>query len=144
MPVFQLWPATLIQKKGSEDNGFYFIVNERYCHGLKEDKEWTVQQWRKDQGVDIHDEINTLWADLLVRKRSFPPDIKLIEQAKKMFFMVSYNIDEFRGFVFESSFLDRYEVDKATLDKIERDEIALLKFNLKWLLNILFKKGAFP
>ena len=61
-----------------------------------------------------------------------------------MFFMVSYNIDEFRGFVFESSFLDRYEVDKATLDKIERDEIALLKFNLKWLLNILFKKGAFP
>ena len=60
-----------------------------------------------------------------------------------MFFMVSYNIDKFRGFVFESSFLDRYEVGKATLDKIERDEIAHLKFNLKWLLNILFKKGAF-
>ena len=104
MPVFQLWPATLIQKKGSEDNGFYFIVNERYCHGLKEDKEWTVQQWRKDQGVDIHDEINTLWADLLVRKRSFPPDIKLIEQAKKCFLWSATTLTNSGGLFSKAAF----------------------------------------
>ena len=140
---YPLGSGTLIQKKGSEDDGFYFFVNERYCHGLKEDKEWTVLQWRKDQGVDIHDEINTLWADLVVRKRSFPPDIKLIEQAKKMFFMVSYNIDKLREFVFESSFLDRYDIGKKTIQKIETNEIDLLEFGLKWLRNILFKEGAF-
>ena len=140
---YPLGVATLVHKEGADDEGFYFFVNEPHCLGFEEEKEWRVREWRKDQGVDIHDEINTLWADLLVRKRSFPPDIKLIEQAKKMFFMVSYNIDKFREFVFESSFLDRYEVDKATLDKIKHDEIALLEFGLKWLLNILFKEGAF-
>jgi hypothetical protein len=60
-----------------------------------------------------------------------------------MFFLVSYNLDKFREFVFESSFLDRYEVDKATLSRIKGDEIELLKFGLKWLKWLLFKEGEF-
>ncbi|NIU57446.1 MAG: YkgJ family cysteine cluster protein, partial [Phycisphaerae bacterium] len=59
------------------------------------------------------------------------------------FFLVSYNLDKFREFVFESSFLDRYEVDKATLKRIKDDEIELLKFGLKWLKWLLFKEGDF-
>jgi hypothetical protein len=69
--------------------------------------------------------------------------MQLTEQTKKMFFLVSYNLDKFREFVFESSFLDRYEVDKATLDRIKDDEIELLKFGLKWLKWLLFKEGDF-
>ncbi len=60
-----------------------------------------------------------------------------------MFFLASYNLDKFREFVFESSFLDRYEVDKTTLEKIKDDEIELLKFGLKWLKWLLFKEGDF-
>ena len=123
--------------------GFYFFVNEPHCLGFEEDKEWTIREWRKDQGVDIHDEINAGWTDLVVRKRSFPPNIKLTEESKKMFFLVSYNIDTFRQFVFESSFLDRYDIDAETLGKIKEDEIALLEFGLKWLRDVLFKEGNF-
>ena len=60
-----------------------------------------------------------------------------------MFFLVSYNIDTFRQFVFESSFLDRYDIDAETLGKIKEDEIALLEFGLKWLRDVLFKEGNF-
>ena len=60
-----------------------------------------------------------------------------------MFFLVSYNIDKFREFVFESSFLNRYEVDQATLEKIKKDEIALLEYGLTWLKWLLFKEGDF-
>jgi len=140
---YPLGVASLVHKEGADDEGFYFFVKEPHCLGFEEEKEWRVREWRKDQGVDIHDEINELWADLVVRKRSFPPNIKITEQAKQMFFLVSYNIDKFRAFVFESSFLDRYEVDKETLDKIKRDEMALLKFGLKWLRDVLFKEGMF-
>ena len=80
---------------------------------------------------------------MLVRKRSFPPNMQLTEQTKKMFFMVSYNLDKFREFVFESSFLDRYEVDESVLKRIKDDEIELLKFGLKWLKWLLFKEGDF-
>jgi hypothetical protein len=60
-----------------------------------------------------------------------------------MFFLVSYNIDKFRQFVFESSFLNRYDIDKTTVEKIKTDEISLLEFGMKWLKQILFKGGDF-
>jgi hypothetical protein len=69
--------------------------------------------------------------------------MQLTEKTKKMFFLVSYNLDKFREFVFESSFLNRYEVDEAVLNKIKDDEIALLKFGLSWLKWLLFKEGDF-
>jgi hypothetical protein len=57
-----------------------------------------------------------------------------------LFYLVSYNIDKFREFVFESTFLDRYDIDEETVEKIRDDEIALLEFGLKWLRDTLFRE----
>lgn len=140
---YPLGVASLAHKEDADDEDFFFFVNEPHCLGFEEKKEWTVKEWRKDQGVDIHDEINAEWTDLVVRKRSFPPNVKLSEKSKKMFFMASYNIDKFREFVFESSFLKVHEVDPETVEKIRNDEIALLDFGLKWLKWVFFKRGDF-
>ena len=140
---YPLGVASLSHKAEPSDEGFYFFVNEPHCLGFEEQKEWTVLEWRQDQGVDIHDDINAGWTDLVVRKRSFPPNLKLTEDAKKMFFLVSYNIDTFKQLVFESSFLDRYEIDTATVAKIKQDEIALLEFGFGWLKWVLYKDGDF-
>jgi hypothetical protein len=77
-----------------------------------------------------------------VRKRSFPPNMNLTERSKKMFFLTSYNIDKFRQFVFESSFLDRYPTEDRILARIKEDELALLEFGLRWLRGLLFKRSA--
>jgi Fe-S-cluster containining protein len=140
---YPLGVASLSYKEESGADEFYFFVHEPHCLGFKEDQLWTVKQWREDQGVDIHDEINAQWTDLLVRKRSFPPNMQLTEKTRQMFFLVSYNIDKFREFVFESSFLKRYAIDESVLERIKDDEIALLKFGLKWLKWLLFKEGDF-
>ncbi|WDN88193.1 uncharacterized protein BuS5_01161 [Desulfosarcina sp. BuS5] len=140
---YPLGVASLSHKEGADDNEFYFFVNEPHCHGFKENREWKVREWRKDQGVDIHDEINAEWTDIVVKKRSFPANVKLTEQSKNMFFMVSYNIDKFKEFVFTSSFLDRYNIDEKTVAKIKEDEIALFNFGIKWLKWLLFKEGDF-
>jgi uncharacterized protein len=94
-----------------------------------------------DQGVDIHDQINAEWTDLIVRKRSLPPNIRLTDKTKNMFFTASYDIDRFRRFVFESSFLSLYNIEKDMVEKIRSDEIALLQFGFKWLKWLLFKDG---
>ena len=47
----------------------------------------------------------------------------------------------FRQFVFESSYLKRYDVDQDTRARIKHGEISLLKFGLKWLKWILYKDG---
>jgi Fe-S-cluster containining protein len=140
---YPLGVATLSHKQDSDGEEFYFFVHEPHCLGFEEDKQWTVSQWRKNEGADVHDRINAEWTDLVVRKRSFPPNMKFTEQTKKMFFLASYNIDKFREFVFESSFLKRYDVKQKDIEKIKNDEIALLEFGLKWLKSLLFNEGDF-
>jgi Fe-S-cluster containining protein len=137
---YPLGVATLQHNEGADDQGFFFFVNEPHCKGFEEDCNWTVEEWRKDQEVDLRDEVNAEWTDLVVRKRSFPASIKLTDKAKEMFFMVSYNIDKFRRFVFESSFLQRIEVDQETQTRIKEDDVALLKFGVSWLKEILFDR----
>jgi hypothetical protein len=122
---------------------FYFLIKEPHCLGFEEDRQWTVREWRQDQGVDIRDKINADWMDIIVRKRSFPATIKLTEKSKQMYFMTSYNIDKFKQFVFGSSFLKLYDIDKKTLEKIREDEVELLQFGFKWLKWVLFKQGNF-
>ena len=136
---YPLGVASLSHKEGAGDDEFYFFINEPHCLGFNEKKTWTIREWRKNQGVDIHDNINAEWTDLIVRKRSFPPNIKLADQSKKIFFMVSYNIDQFKAFIFKSSFLNRYDVDLETIEAIKNDEIALLQFGMQWLKWVLFK-----
>lgn len=131
------------EEESDDSNEFYFFVNEPHCLGFEEKKEWKVSEWRQEQGVDIYDKINAGWTDLLVRKRSFPGNINLTEDSKKMFFLASYNIDKFRKFVFESSFLDRFNIDDETVKKIKDDDVSLLKFGISWLKWILFKDGDF-
>lgn len=141
---YPLGVASLSHKEGADvEEGFYFFVNEPHCLGFEEDKEWTVTEWRKDQGVDVHDDINAEWTDLIVRKRSFPANIKLTDRSKQLFFMVSYNIDQFRRFVFESAFLEKHPVDEETLSSIRNNETALLVFGLKWLKGLLFNHENF-
>ena len=139
---YPLGVASLSHKEGADD-GFYFFVHEPHCLGFDEKKQWTVEKWRQDQGVDIHDDINAAWTDLIVHKRSFPKNVMLTEEAKKMFFMASYNIDKFKDFVFKSTFLERYDIDSATIEAIEQDEIELLRFGMRWIKFLLFKEGDF-
>ncbi len=142
---YPLGVASLSHKEEgpSDADDFYFFINESHCKGFEEDKSWTVGEWRKDQQSDFHDDINAVWTDLIVRKRSFPANIKLTEKSKQMFFMASYDIDQFRRFIFESSFLTLYKVDAKIVDDIESDDTELLKFATSWLKWVLFKEGDF-
>jgi hypothetical protein len=131
--------ASLMHKEGADDEGFFFFVHEPHCKGFESEREWTVDEWRRDQGVDLRDRINADWTDILVHKRSFPNSIKLTEKSKELFFMVCYNVDRFRRFVFESSFFDRYDVDPDTVSQIREDDVALLRFGLRWIKGTLFQ-----
>ena len=133
--------ASLSHKEGADDNGFYIMIQEPHCRGFEENREWTIAEWRQDQGVDVHDVINAGWTDLVVRKRSFPMNIQLTEKAKQLFFMVSYDIDRFRDFVLESTFLERYPMSDQLLEEIKTDDVSLLNFGITWLKSVLFKEN---
>jgi len=122
----------------AEEEKFFFIVREPHCKGFEEDKEWTVREWRQDQGVDVRDEMNKEWLRLVMRRKSFGHQATLSEAAKRMFFMASTDLDSFRNFIFNSSFLDTYEVDEKTLREIREDDEALMHFSFRYLAHTLF------
>ena len=124
-----------------EKDEFFFMIKEPHCKGFDETEEWTVGEWRKDQGVDLRDQVNDGWLDLMVRKKSLPPSMQLSEQAKQMFFMVCYNLDKFKSFVFDSSFLTRYNIPEARVAKIKDDDVKLLQFGFEWLKVTFFQAG---
>ena len=62
------------------------------------------------------------------------------EKARKLkvFFMVSYNLDRFRSFVFQGRFFDLFEVEPELQEKLAVDDEALLRFGFRWLKFSLF------
>lgn len=148
---YPLGQATL--KKDGGDGGavheeFYFFIREEHCLGYQEDTQWNVQSWRDDQGATHFDEMNRGWKELLMRKTL--PGGKPIDQKKQtQFFMASYDLDRFRRFIFESKFLDTFDIDPAEVDKMRDDETALMKFAFKYIKYLMMleetlklKKGA--
>jgi Fe-S-cluster containining protein len=130
--------ATLRKKEaeGGKDE-FYFMTKEDHCKGFEEDKEWTIAEWRKDQGADLYDELNRGWMEILIKKKSFGerefPEIK-----NRMFFMVSTDTDYFRQFVFGSSFLETYDIPAERIEKVRTDDAELLKLAYEWLRSAMF------
>lgn len=117
---------------------FFFIVKEPHCKGFEEAKKWTIGAWRADQGVDVRDEMNKEWLRLVMRRKSFGQQATLSEAAQRMFFMATTDLDHFRRFVFESSFLKTYEIDQETVELIRHDDEALMRFSFKYLASALF------
>ncbi len=124
--------------EGADAEKFFFVVKEDHCKGHDEPKEWTIREWRADQGVDICDEMNNEWMQLVMRRKSYGFQANLSEHGQKMFFMVSTNLEKFKSFVFESSFLDTYIIDDETLEKIKNDDVQLMLFGFKYLAGSLF------
>ena len=125
-------------KDDAAEEKFFFLVKEPHCKGHEEPKRWTIRDWRADQGVDVRDEMNKEWLRLIMRRKSFGLQATLSDAAKRMFFMASTDLDTFRKFVFESSFLDTYEVDADTVAKIREDDVELMLFSFRYLANTLF------
>ncbi|MBW1989184.1 MAG: YkgJ family cysteine cluster protein [Deltaproteobacteria bacterium] len=134
--------ATLRPKEAEASENFYFLVKEPHCKGF-DDTKWTVDSWRADQGVVEYDEANRPWTDLVVRKRSFPPNLRITKEAKAMYFMACYDLDRFMRFLTESSFTKLYDVSDELLNRVREDEVARLALAVQWLEGVLFKRGPY-
>lgn len=111
---------------------FYYFIDNPECLGFKEKKEWTVEKWEKEQGIEQYREYDYLLFDILGVERCLDEKIdnkKIID----MYYMACYDIDRFRRFVFGSRFLEIFDIPEDVLEKIKDDDLELLKLALKWL-----------
>ena len=52
---------------------------------------------------------------------------------QEMYYMACYDLDRFRRFVLESSFLKRFELIPEQVNAIRQDDEALYRFAIQWL-----------
>lgn len=119
----------------------YFLVKEAHCLGFQEDHEWTVEEWVNSEGMDEYNTMNDLWLEILSSPKSLGSG-KDLERRIQMFVMASYDLDKFRGFIFEGPFLRRFELDQSVRDELRTDDLALLRFAFQWLKFSLFGESS--
>jgi len=136
------WACRMYPLDINDDGTFRLVTDPLRCQGLKQDEKWRISEWLVDQGVPVYDEMNTLFAQVTNPLRSMDLDIDN-PGIYKMMFMACYNLDKFREFIFKSTFLNRFAVDPIEIEKIQKNDIDLLKFAFEWIQFGIFGKKTF-
>ena len=128
--------ASLRSKKDEDEEAgeehFYFLIKEDFCRGHDEEQEWTIDEWRDDQGPSHDDTINRDW-QLAFLSRSLPGQVRHDEARQNLFFLACYDLDSFRRFVFVIPCRTKFIVDDETLAKVKDDDTELLRFGLRYM-----------
>lgn len=124
-------------------DSFYFILKEDVCKGFEEKpEEWVIKNWVKDQGVVDYILPGEFFKQISLHE--YFTKAEAIEPIKlEMFYMVCYDIDKFRNFVYNSTFLQRFEVEEEQIELMKNDDLELLLFGFKWLRYSLFGEKLF-
>ena len=142
----RMYPLGIASSKTEKSEGeeFCFIVdqNETFCEGFKENKEWTVEEWLKDQDVGTFNKKSESYMQFTLHPHL--QEKKVLDDKKiQVFFKTCYDIDGFRKMLFESSFFNRFEVADDIQKQIKTDDEALLEFGInKWLRFALFHENT--
>jgi len=137
----RMYPLGLAAQKDTPDgwrgDRFYFLLEEEVCKGFDEPREFTVKEWMDDQNIDEYDDWGEAFKELTLHKY-FDDEGTLSPQKLQMMFTACYNLDKFREFVFQSTLLERFEVDEDFAEEMRYDDEALLRFAFLWLRFSLF------
>lgn len=138
----RMYPLGMAAQKDTPDGWrgerFYFLLREEGCMGYEEaQREWTVRDWCDDQGLDAYDEWGEGFKELTLHQ-FFEDGGTLSPEKMHMFFTACYDLDTFRDFVFNTTLLERFDVDEDFVEEMRNDDEALLRFAFLWLRFSLF------
>jgi Fe-S-cluster containining protein len=135
-----------LHREGSAGvDDIYFLVKEPHCHGHQEPRTLTVREYRREQGVEIYDDLNREWRDIILKKRSGGPAVgSPTERSFQLFHLASYDLDGFRRFVLSTNFRETFDLEAETYTQLEKDDEALLRFSARFLKQVLFGEQTIP
>ncbi len=135
--MYPLGMALTPARAGQDPEPVYFLFEDDFCHGREAGREWTLESWRDDQGIPAREAVEAGFREV-VGHPWFIGGRQLDPKRIEMFHQASYDLDAFRTFVFESTFLSRFDVAEDKLEAIRTDDVALMAFAFRWLRFALF------
>ncbi len=119
------------------DQPFHFVLREDLCHGHGCGETRSVSEWLSEQGVEEYEMMAAPFQEITLHE-FWERGTALTPDQVAMFYMACYDLDRFRRFVFESRFLQLFEVDDARIEALRSDDEELLEFALQWLRFCIF------
>ncbi|MBU4002867.1 MAG: YkgJ family cysteine cluster protein [Proteobacteria bacterium] len=114
---------------------FHLYRPPEFCLGKNEAQPWTSESWSRNQEGEKHEKMTLRWAQIRHRFQADPWNGQGPGCPNgKMAFMATYNVDAFRDFVFNSSFLKRFKIKTETVRRIKTDDVELLKLGFEWVM----------
>lgn len=132
----RMYPLGMAAAKDTPDGWrgerFWYLLREDVCKGFGESTPWTVKEWLENQGVEPYDDWGDAYKELTLHS-FFEGGGQLSPEKLNMFFTACYDLDKFRTFVFETTLLERFDVDEDFIEEMRYDDEALLRFAFLWL-----------
>lgn len=125
----------------------YFFRPPAFCRGVDTDRSWNIDEWILDQKADLHAEMTEKWAAVRMLFHQWG-DAGVVgrgareKEIVRMAFLAAYNIDAFRSFVFESTFLKRFHIPSSLLRRCKTDDVSLLRIGMAWIRWLLTGVGS--
>ncbi|MBI9085318.1 MAG: YkgJ family cysteine cluster protein [Desulfobacterales bacterium] len=129
--IYPLQPeSTKITEKAG--TAYYSVMDVDFCRGLVSDKIQSLSDWIGQQGIPVYHEMEALFKKITTNDRLIQEKITN-KKIQEMYYMACYDLDRFRRFVLESTFLDRFEVSPEAIEQMKTDDVALYRFAIQWL-----------
>lgn len=123
----------------------YFLVREEHCKGHEEAREQTIAEYLREQQTALHDEMNRDWLTLMLQKKSAGPTVgRPPESSLQLFFMCSYDVDRLRRFVLSENFRNTYDLDEASYQVFEKEDVPLMQFGVRLMKQVFFGERTIP
>ena len=105
-------------RAGVEPEPIYFLFEDDFCKGHGEDADWTVDRVARRPGRRRARRAGGRASGSSSPIRGSSAGRKLDPRRMEMFHMACYDLDKFRSFVFESTFLERFELEPELVEQI--------------------------
>ena len=137
----RMYPIGMASPGAEDQDKFFFVIREDLCEGHGQGTKWSIASWMKDQGVHEYDTLGEEFKEITLHP-FFQQDQTLKPAQMDMLFMVLYDLDKFRRFVFESTFLDKFNLPESEIEAAKSDDVELLRLGFRWLKFSLFGEPA--
>ncbi len=137
----RMYPLGLAQPDAPnpKEKGFYFVIREEQCHGHGQGTPCTLREYVAAQGIEEFEVMGASFGKLMTHPFWRSGEALTAEQAG-MYVIAGFDLDRFRRFVFETRFLDLFDVDETRQDVLREDDEELLEFAMQWLRYSLLKE----
>lgn len=137
----RMYPLGLAEPEvpNPSEKGFYFVIREEQCHGHGQGSPCRLRDYIAAQGIEAFEMMGASFGRLMTNPFWQKGDPLTAEQAA-MYVMACFDLDRFRRFVFDTRFLELFDVDETRQEVLREDDEELLEFAMQWLQFSLLKE----